>query len=485
MTLSGRTGIKSSNALMKQLFIAGYLILLAAFGQPLQAAPNLPDFTDLVEKWQGSVVNVSAIHKSKKTAVDPFEEYFRQFSPRRTFPRSTPRARSLGSGFIIASDGFVLTNAHVIEGADHILVRLSDRRELVAEVVGVDEISDIALLKINASGLPAVRIGRSSDVRVGEWVLAIGSPFEFDYSVTAGVVSALGRSLPAKNNANYVPFIQTDVAINPGNSGGPLFNLEGEVIGINSQIYTRTGAYVGLSFAIPIAVAIEIVDQLKAEGRVSRGYLGVVIQEVSFELAESFGLKRPQGALINKIVPNSPAEEGGLKQGDIVVAVNGEPINVSADLPHIVGRIKPDTDIPLSIIRNKKSMDLEITLGELVSDNATASRFPLKQADDSDNLLALQVRALTSIEKRKLKRLGWDSEIDGLLVEEVAPGPAARAGITRGDILISIDGVSIDALDRLHSIVKNLRPRQKVPVYLIRGEAAFFVALQLSESDLR
>ena len=253
--------------------------------------------------------------------------------------RSGQGPSSLGSGFIVSSDGYILTNHHVVKEADEILIRLSDRREMVAQLVGADPRSDLALLKVEAKGLPAVEFGKSDELKVGAWVLAIGSPFGFDYSVTAGIVSAKGRSLP---NENYVPFIQTDVAINPGNSGGPLFNLKGEVVGINSQIYTRSGGFMGVSFAIPIDVALDVVEQLKTKGEVSRGWLGVVIQEVNKQLAESFGLDKPQGALVAQLVPGGPAEAGGLKSGDIIVAFNGREVVLSSDLPHQVGQVKPE-----------------------------------------------------------------------------------------------------------------------------------------------
>jgi len=466
--------------------LAVFCLIATGLTSSLSRAQNLPDFTGLVKRWEGSVVNISAIHQAPSAPVDPIREYFRQFAPPNTPPRLVPPG-SLGSGFIISSDGFVLTNAHVITGADQILVRLSDRRELVAEVVGTDEISDIALLKIDARGLPAVQIGRSDEISVGEWVLAIGSPFDFDYSVTAGIVSALQRSLPTRNNANYVPFIQTDVAINPGNSGGPLFNLKGEVIGINSQIYTRTGSYAGLSFAIPIAVAMEIVEQLKTDGQVARGWLGVVIQEVSFELAESFGLSRPQGALVSQVLPDSPAEKAGLQQGDIVTKIDGKPINLSSDLPHIVGRIKPDTLVSASIVRGRRVMEVQIRLGELLSDQSPpriAGSSPRPgQRGSLDNAAGIQVRSLTDREIQQLRRAGWDASIKGLLVEKTRQGPATRAGILTGDILVSINGVQLTSPRQMNSLVNRLPSGQKVPVYLIRGRTALFVPLQIFDSD--
>jgi serine protease Do len=289
-----------------------------------------------------------------------------------------PKTSSLGSGFIISSDGYILTNNHVVQGADEIVVRLSDRRELNAQLIGADERADLALLKVEATGLLSVELGNSDTLKAGEWVLAIGSPFGFDYSVTAGIVSALGRSLP---NENYVPFIQTDVAINPGNSGGPLFNLEGQVIGINSQIYTRSGGFMGVSFAIPISVAMDVAEQLKDKGRVSRGWLGVVIQEVNKDLAESFGLNKASGALVAQLVPGSPAEVGGLLSGDIITAFNGQEINMSTDLPHRVGRVKPGAKARLDIVRNGKTKVLQLEIGALPDNLAR----PLGQLNSHPN----------------------------------------------------------------------------------------------------
>ncbi|MXY04284.1 MAG: trypsin-like serine protease, partial [Gammaproteobacteria bacterium] len=312
--------------------LTAVLLLGAGFGA---AGAELPDFTELVEDNAAAVVNVSTTRRQNER--DPrmrdFEEFFRRFPPQPQ-PPSNARPRSLGSGFVISDDGYVLTNNHVVEGADEILVRFPDRRELSAEVVGTDRRSDLALLKVEADNLPTVRLGRSEDLDVGEWVLAIGSPFGFDYSVTAGIVSAKGRSLRTERNESYVPFIQTDVAINPGNSGGPLFNLDGEVVGINSQIYSRSGGFMGVSFAIPIDVAMDVVDQLKSAGRVSRGWLGVVIQEVSRDLAESFGLERPHGALISEVAPGSPADESELQAGDVIIEFDDKPIERSEELPH-------------------------------------------------------------------------------------------------------------------------------------------------------
>jgi serine protease Do len=327
-------------------------------------ASHLPEFTDLVKETSPAVVNISTTQKVKSGMPQlpegfempelpddsPFGELFKHFFDQDKSAPSYKDSKSLGSGFIISADGYVLTNFHVVKDADEIVVRLSDRRELLGELVGADRRSDVALLKIDASNLPVAKIGKSSDLEVGEWVLAIGSPFGFDHSATAGIVSAKGRSLPREN---YVPFIQTDVAINPGNSGGPLFNQEGEVVGVNSQIYSRTGGYMGLSFAIPIEVAMDVVDQLKTSGRVSRGWLGVLIQDVTLDLAESFGMEQPRGALVAKVLPGSPAEDAGIKVGDVIVAFDGKDVDHSSGLPPIVGSTKVGVNIPVDVIRNQ------------------------------------------------------------------------------------------------------------------------------------
>lgn len=329
-------------------FVAG----LALLGQATLAQADLPDFTPLVESASPAVVNISTKQKVPArgaTAQMPeleglppiFREFFEHSIPQ--MPGAPGRgqqreAQSLGSGFIISDDGYVLTNNHVVAGADEIIVRLPDRSELEAKLIGADPRSDVAVLKVEGKGLPTVKIGRSDELKAGEWVLAIGSPFGFDHTVTAGIVSATGRSLP---NESYVPFIQTDVAINPGNSGGPLFNLKGEVVGINSQIFTRSGGFMGLSFAIPIDVAMDVANQLRTDGKVNRGWLGVVIQEVNKDLAESFGLERPAGALVAQVMDGGPAARSGLRVGDVILSLNGKPIVMSADLPHLVGALKP------------------------------------------------------------------------------------------------------------------------------------------------
>ena len=350
-----------------------FVCLLAVAG--LQAA-TLPDFKPIVKKNTPAVVKIlveySATRPGHQRAVPPgnqeIPDYLRRFFEFRGTPPQQRQRQGMGSGFIISRDGYIVTNNHVVEDADSILVRLTDRREYSAEVVGLDARSDLALLRIDAEDLPVLQLGKPGELEVGEWVLAIGSPFGLDYSVTAGIVSAKGRSLPNESNENYVPFIQTDVAINPGNSGGPLFNLDGEVVGVNSQIFTRSGGSIGLSFAIPVSVVINVVEQLKHSGHVTRGWLGVTIQNVDKNLAESFGLDRPRGALISQLQPGGPAEEGGLQSGDVILRFDGVDIRTSADLPHVVGLTRPGTRVGVEVMRDGRSRTLEMAVGGLGAD---------------------------------------------------------------------------------------------------------------------
>src|SRR6266545_1594293 len=376
---------------------------LAAFcAAALAQARELPDFTRLVEEQGSAVVNISttqAVRRSALPQVPGIEdeevlEFFRRFIPRQQpGPGPRPESRSLGSGFIISADGYILTNAHVVEGADEINVRFTDKRELKAKVIGADRRSDIAVIKVDAGGLPAVRFGDPAKLKVGEWVLAIGSPFGFENTVTAGIVSAKGRSLPQEN---FVPFIQTDVAINPGNSGGPLFNMRGEVVGINSQIYSRTGGFMGLSFAIPIDVALDIQKQLREKGRVARGRIGVVIQEVTRDLATSFGLDKPRGALVNAVEKGGPAEKGGVETGDIILKFDGKPVSTSSELPRIVGNTKPGSKASIKVWRQGQTRELRASLGEIPAGKiATAG----DDARTGSGKLGLSVRPLTEDER--------------------------------------------------------------------------------------
>ncbi len=443
---------------------------------------SLPDFTELVQDTSSSVVNIATIkHGNQYGALaerynipqqvpDIFKHFFGQ--PGQGQGQQPQQEKSsLGSGFIISSDGYILTNNHVVQGADEIIVRLSDRRELEAQLIGADERADLALLKVKASGLPRVELGDSDKLKVGEWVLAIGSPFGFDYSVTAGIVSAKGRSLP---NESYVPFIQTDVAINPGNSGGPLFNLEGKVVGINSQIYTRSGGFMGVSFAIPINVAVDVAEQLKEKGKVSRGWLGVVIQEVNKDLAESFGLKQAKGALVAQLVPGSPAESGGLQSGDIITAFNGQEINLASDLPHRVGRIKPGAKAKLSIVRNGKSKVITLEIGALPDGDGQKLGLVPQKPMGQENRLGVVVAELSVQQERNYGA--------GVLVSKVINGRAgSMAGLVQGDVIAMIYGERIASIADFNRIVAALPSKRSVPMQIVRRGSAMFIPLRMSE----
>lgn len=441
------------------------------------AHADLPDFRDLVKETSPAVVNISTVqHAQQKSALsgqygmpDDMPEIFRHFFGRQ-FPQGpVPRrdSNSLGSGFIVSDDGYILTNNHVVQGADEIIVRLNDRRELEAVLIGADPSSDLAVLKVDADDLPTVELGDSDKLDVGEWVVAIGSPFGFDYSVTAGIVSAKGRSLP---NENYVPFIQTDVAINPGNSGGPLFNLEGQVVGINSQIYTRSGGFMGVSFAIPINVAMDVAEQLKSKGKVSRGWLGVVIQEVNKDLAESFGLDRAAGALVVQVVDGSPAENSGLVSGDIIVKVNGKDVQLSSDLPHLIGRLRAGDTAKLSVVRAGKRKTINVEIGAL------------PESDD------IQLSSNTPPAERKSNRLGLvvsdipagKSNEQGVVVTDVNRGPASMSGVVRGDVITMINGQRISSVADFERVVQDLPSNRSVPMRIVRRGQASFIPLRVN-----
>ena len=465
--------------------IAAVSIAAACLGSA--AARSLPDFTELVEHNRAAVVNISTTQRrtapTERPRIprgfeipdlpedSPFHEFFRRFFGEGEIEEFD--AQSLGSGFIISPDGFIISNNHVVRNADEVVVRLSDRREYKAKVVGTDEPSDVALLKIEAEGLPAVRLGTGYELKVGEWVLAIGSPFGFDHSVTAGIVSAKGRSLPREN---YVPFIQTDVAINPGNSGGPLFNLQGEVVGVNSQIFSRTGGFMGLSFAIPIDVAMDVADQLRDKGRVSRGWLGVLIQDVTLELAESFGMAKPQGALVAKVLDGSPAERAGFEVGDILLSFDEYSIERSSDLPPIVGRTRVGREVPVEILRNGESVILNVTTDELPDDDelrVAAARSP--QAVEA-NKLGLTVRDLSDEERASL-----DIGDQGVLVSAVSDGPGKRAGIREGDLILMLNNEKILDGDHFKRLAAGLPEGKAISVLVQREGSPIFLALK-SES---
>ncbi len=441
------------------------------------AANDLPDFAELVAANAPAVVNISTTQTLKGSRPrgfempdlpedSPFHDFFRRFLDEDELPRD---ARSLGSGFVVSSDGYILTSAHVISDATEIVVRLNDRREFNAEVVGADKRSDVALLKVSAADLPIVKIGNPSALAVGEWVLAIGSPFGFESTATAGIVSAKGRSLP---NENYIPFIQTDVAINPGNSGGPLFNLDGEVVGINAQIYSRTGGFMGLSFAVPIDIAIRVTDQLKAKGKVTRGWLGVLIQDVTGDLAESFAMSKPAGALVSEILPDSPAAESDLKQGDIIVKYEGKDLDKMSDLPPLVGVTPIGEVVALEVIRQGKSFDIKVRIGELPGDTERilGAAAPVEKGLD---VLGMTVEELSQEQKERLQIN------QGVIVTEVGPGPAQKAGIVEGDVIVQIQGKEVADLKVLQEIVDEL-PEKSVPVLIKRESRSTFLALRKS-----
>jgi serine protease Do len=440
----------------------------------LAQVQGLPDFTDLVDKQGPAVVNVSTTStahggggQSPVPEDDPFYDFFRRFGPPQQRDYET---RSLGSGFIVSTDGYILTNAHVVDMADDVTVKLHDKREFKAKVIGADKRTDVAVIKIEATGLPAVKIGDPGKLRVGEWVLAIGSPFGFENTVTAGIVSAKGRSLPQEN---YVPFIQTNVAINPGNSGGPLFNLKGEVVGINAQIYSRTGGFMGLSFAIPIDVAIDISNQLRTAGRVSRGRIGVVIQEVTKELAESFGLPKPSGALVNSVEKGGPAEKAGIEASDVILKFDGKNVASSADLPRIVAQSRPGSKVTAQIWRKGASRDVDITVGEMPEEKL-AQRSGRKDTKPG-NVVARLGLTLSELTVDQRKELGLSG---GLLVED-AQGAAAKAGIRRGDVLMAINNQDVKSVEQLNQLLGQFEKARSVALLIRRGDGALYVPLRL------
>ena len=422
---------------------------------------GLPDFTKLVEDNNASIVNISTVRKSNEKISNsqpqiPNEElndFLKKFfgdkgfeNPNKKSPR---KAQSLGSGFVYSSDGFIITNHHVIADAEQIIVKLNDKRELEAKLIGSDPSSDIALLKIKVKNLKPVKIGNSENLKVGQWVLAIGSPFGFESTVTAGIVSAIGRSLP---NDNYVPFIQTDVAINPGNSGGPLFNLDGEVVGINAQIFSRSGGFMGLSFAIPMDVAENVIQQLKKSGKVSRGWLGVYIQEVTNNLAKSFGMKKPKGALISKVIPDGPASKSDLKVGDIILKFDGKDITTSSSLPPIVGNTKVGKNVKIEILRNGKKKNIKFKVQELPIQKA-ARTIKSNTTPKTKKILGMTVADLTEKERKNLSA----GNNFGIKVIEVSGNPAYESGLLKNDIIYQISGQNIQNILQFNKIIKNMK----------------------------
>jgi serine protease Do len=475
--------------MMKQWISAVLLtcsMSLTMSGMPVQAK-DLPDFTELAEKQGPTVVNISitsVVHGNGGGMGFPgmpndenLQELLRRFGipgmpgmPGQEGGQDY-KTQSLGSGFIISSDGYILTNAHVVSEADEVLVKLSDKREFKAKIIGADKRTDVALIKIEATGLPKVVVGDPGALKVGEWVAAIGSPFGLENTMTAGIVSAKGRALPQEN---YVPFIQTDVAINPGNSGGPLFNLRGEVVGVNSQIYSKSGGSMGLSFSIPIDVAIDISNQLKSSGRISRGWLGIGIQEVTKDLADSFGLKQTSGALIAGVEKNSPADKGGLEVGDIILKFDGKPIVTSADLPRVVASIKPGKVVPVEIVRKGASKTLQLGVGEMPNEQADAQPSSKEPAKPESNKIGLTLRELTPQQKKKLNGK------NGLLVVE-SVGAAAQAGIRRGDVILGLNNNESQSVDLFNKQINAVAAGKTVAVLVLRGENTLYVPIKVSK----
>lgn len=429
---------------------------------------TLPNFASIASTQGAAVVNISVSGTVKTAGIpgmdpsDPMFELFRRFQP--NMPQTETPMNGLGSGFIVKSDGVILTNAHVVDKADVVTVKLSDKREFQAKVVGVDKLTDVAVLKIDAKDLPTVRIGSTKSSNVGDWVVAIGSPFGFDNTVTAGIISAKSRALP---DEGYVPFLQTDVAINPGNSGGPLFNLNGEVIGINSQIYSRSGGYQGLSFAIPIDVAMGIEQQLLEKGKVSRGRLGIGVQAINQDLASSFGLQAPNGALVSNVEKNGPADKAGLEPGDVILKFNGQSIDRSSDLPPMVGSIKPGSTVSVEVWRNKQLKKLTVRIDEM----QTAQADSAASMDSKQARLGVSVRPLTSQElaQTQLKQ--------GLLVEEVGKGPAANAGIQPGDVILAVNGDQVKSVSQLQD--KLTQNSKNVALLVMRGDSKLYVPVKI------
>ncbi len=478
-TEKGSRVISGTRIYRKTLF---WLALLPILAVTKSWADTLPDFSGLVEEEGDAVVKISVIAEAPRTAssgnpgFDPeqipeqFRRFFEQFPQN---PSPAPRqGAGFGSGFIISDDGYIITNAHVVDNATQIKVGLQDRREYDATLVGSDPASDIALLKLEANNLPVVTIGDSEQLRVGEWVLAIGSPFGFEHTATQGIVSALARSLP---DDTYVPFIQTDVAVNPGNSGGPLFNTDGEVVGVNSQIYSRSGGYQGLSFSIPINVAMSIADQLKDKGFATRGWLGVSIQNVDQALAESFGLEKPAGALVSQVTRNSPADKGGVASGDIILKFNDKNVNYSSALPPLVGSVTPGNTVDVEVLRNGENKTLAITIEPLDEGRQVNAVDPVNPVDESR--LGVEV---AEVPDELREQMGIKN---GVVVAKIAAdGAAAKAGIRQGDVILSINREQVDSVKELESLVSSAPVDEAIPVLIQRENSPMFLALTLPTS---
>jgi serine protease Do len=475
-------------SVLAQMASRSFVVLLSVMLVTPVVARDLPDFAGLAERQGAAVVNISTTQAVRQARPgvpsleedDPMFDFFRRFVPRHPgTPRgSEPDNRSLGSGFIVSADGYVLTNAHVVEGADEIIVKLTDKREFRARVMGTDARTDVALLKIDAAGLPRVNLGDPAKLRVGDWVVAIGSPFGFENSVTAGIVSAKGRSLPQEN---FVPFIQTDVAINPGNSGGPLFNMKGEVVGINSQIYSRTGGFMGLSFAIPIDVAMGVHEQLRVAGRVQRGRIGVVIQEVSRDLADSFRLGKPGGALVSLVEKASPAEKAGFEQGDIVLSFDGRAVDMSADLPRLVGSTRPGSRVPVQVWRRGAVKALTVQVAELPEEKPrkVTARQSKPEAVSPNKL------GITVVEPNAEQRRDGRFAAGGVVVEALRSASARASEIQAGDGILALvsKGVRIEtrSVEQFNRAVAGLDAGQAVTLLVARGDMQTFVPVRSLE----
>ena len=478
--------------------VAAVMFLPLGLGVSLSSnavAAVLPDFTDLVDRVGPAVVNIRTTERSKGAMPqgqgapgsedEEMQEFFRRFfgqppggggqrpqpSPRgRKGPQGgdeqSPTPKGVGSGFIISADGFVLTNAHVVEGSDEVFVTLTDKREFKAKIIGSDRRTDVALVKIDGTKLPRLTMGDSSKIRVGEWVIAIGSPFGLENTVTAGIISANSR-----DTGDYLPLIQTDVAVNPGNSGGPLINMRGEVIGINSQIYSRSGGYMGISFAVPIDEAMRVSDQLKSMGRVVRGRIGVQIGEVTKDVAESLGMPRPQGALVARVEPGSPAEKAGLEAGDIITNFNGTTIEKSGDLPRLVGNTKPGSKATLTVLRKGNKRDLPVVIAEMEVEQVAKKEEKKPKQEQALNSLGLAVNDLTEGQRRELK-------LEGGVIVELADGSAARAGIQPGDVIVRLNNTDIKDTKQFNELVAKLDPKKNALLLVRRGDASQFVPLR-------
>ena len=473
-TLSAKTlsTKKYRNPLYRIWAVAAFSVAMIA-GQAAYAS-ELPNFAKLVEEEGSAVVKIAVVAGGSSSPaanltpeqLEQMPEFLRRFYD----PQRERQTGGFGSGFIVSEDGFVITNAHVVNNAKTIRVSLSDQREFTATLIGSDKRSDIAVVKIDATGLPVATLGDSDDVRVGEWVLAIGSPFGFEHTATQGIVSAVARNLP---DETYVPFIQSDAAVNPGNSGGPLFNTDGEVIGVNSQIYSRSGGYQGLSFSIPINVAKSIADQLRSKGYASRGWLGVAIQDVDQSLAESFGLDRPTGALVSQVLANSPAESAGFKAGDIILSFNNKTVDSSSKLPPIVGSVIPETQVPVDILRNGERRAMTVTIAELEEDKRAVKVSQSSVGSD----LGITVEELAQSD---LEQLGLEN---GVLVKGVEAGsPAAESGLRPGDVLVSINRENVESAKQFESMASKLPREKSLPILIQRGDARTFMPLVIPDA---